>query len=55
MMKKFTQRLYEAGRKRRAYYLKQHLAGASVSELARKAKVTRQRMSWMLIKAKGEI
>jgi len=53
-MNKSNQKLYEAGRKRRAHFLKQHNGGKSIGELAKKAKVTPQRMSWMLIKAKGE-
>jgi molybdenum-dependent DNA-binding transcriptional regulator ModE len=54
MMKTFNQRLQEAARKRRAHLLKQHRKGKSIAELARKAKVTYERMRWMIRTAEGE-
>jgi hypothetical protein len=48
-------KLEKAASKRRAMFLKLYLrGGTSIVELARKYKVSRQRMSWMILKATKE-
>ena len=54
-MNTYNQNLERAGRKRRAYWLKLYSKGdVTQAELARKAKVSRARMGWMINKAKEE-
>jgi len=55
-MNTYNKNLERAGRKRRAYWLKLYLkGGVTHAELARKAKVSRARMGWMINKAAKEL
>ncbi len=55
MLTAHNQKLYTAGKKRRAMLLKLNVSGISCSDLARKFKVSRARMSKLLIQAREEV
>lgn len=51
----FNKKLAEQARKRRAMYFRLHLQGRTCADLARRFKMTRQRMSELLIRAAKDV
>jgi hypothetical protein len=55
MDNEFNKKLSQQARKRRAMYYRMHLKGITCSDLARRYKITRQRMSALLIQAAKDV
>jgi len=51
----YQERISEMARKRRMRFYQQHLKGKTATELAEKAGVTHQCMSYMIRRAKDEV